>query len=249
MANKDFIVKNGITVNTNFSANSTNFNYANKFIVNSSLTYVTSNPLTVNSNTTFNQRVSVSANLTVNSTLITNNFNMTGSFTDGNNSVGTSGQVLLSNGSSVYWSDTAGLIIANNNLSGTFYFPMSNSPAGGLWTSASIVPSKISFDATTGTLNSTTFNSISDASKKTNVKSIESPLKIINNLRGVSFIWKDNNLPSLGVIAQEVEKVLPELIHENDEKIKSVNYNGLIAVLIESIKVLEEKVKNLENYK
>jgi hypothetical protein len=67
----------------------------------------------------------------------------------------------------------------------------------------------------------------------------------------VNFEWKENNKPSAGVIAQEVEKVLPELV--NGEDTKTVNYNGLIGLLIEAIKdqqsqinSLKEEIKNLK---
>ena len=49
----------------------------------------------------------------------------------------------------------------------------------------------------------------------------------------------------MGIIAQQVEKVLPELIN-NTSSHKAVNYNGLIAVLIESIKELKQEIKELK---
>ena len=59
-------------------------------------------------------------------------------------------------------------------------------------------------------------------------------------IRGVTFNWKETNRGSAGVIAQEVEKVLPELV--NGEEIKTVNYNGVIGALVEAFKEL--KVEN-----
>jgi hypothetical protein len=49
----------------------------------------------------------------------------------------------------------------------------------------------------------------------------------------------------LGVIAQELEKVIPELV--SDTNPKTVNYNGLIALLIEAVKHQEERISHLEN--
>jgi hypothetical protein len=63
----------------------------------------------------------------------------------------------------------------------------------------------------------------------------------------VNYNWKDSGKYTLGVVAQEVEEVLPELISTDGEGYKSVNYNGLIGVLIESVKCLQEKVEELEN--
>jgi hypothetical protein len=63
-------------------------------------------------------------------------------------------------------------------------------------------------------------------------------------LNGVTFNWIDNNRPSVGVIAQDVEKVFPELVNQTDPK--SVNYDGLIGLLIEAVKELKIKVEILE---
>ena len=64
----------------------------------------------------------------------------------------------------------------------------------------------------------------------------------------MKFVWKELGPPSVGVIAQDVEKVLPELVSERgDTGAKSVNYNGLVGVLIEAVKELSARVSKLEN--
>ena len=64
----------------------------------------------------------------------------------------------------------------------------------------------------------------------------------------MNFTWSETNKLSLGVIAQDVEKVLPQLVSErSDTGTKSVNYNGLIGVLIESVKEISQRVKELED--
>ena len=88
------------------------------------------------------------------------------------------------------------------------------------------------------------YDATSDINLKTNILKIENPIEKINQLNGVSFTWKATNKKSLGVIAQEVEAVLPELVHGNDPK--TVNYNGIIGVLIEAIKEQDIKIKELE---
>jgi hypothetical protein len=70
-------------------------------------------------------------------------------------------------------------------------------------------------------------------------------LDVVNQIDGVSFIWKSTGKKSYGVIAQEIEKILPELVETNDG-VKSVNYLGLIAFLINSVKELDQRVKDLE---
>ena len=52
-------------------------------------------------------------------------------------------------------------------------------------------------------------------------------------------------LPSVGVVAQEIEQVLPELVTETDGT-KTVNYNGLVGVLIEAVKELQTEVEELK---
>lgn len=88
-------------------------------------------------------------------------------------------------------------------------------------------------------------NSNSDESLKTNIKTIENSLETIKSLRGVSFDWKETGCGSYGVIAQELEKVLPELVKGDD--IKSVNYNGLIGILIEAVKQQQEQINILKS--
>ena len=94
-----------------------------------------------------------------------------------------------------------------------------------------------------GVTTSTDFNTTSDQNLKTNIQTIEDPLEKIVQIRGVNFEWKENNKPSAGVIAQEIEKVLPQLVNGSDTK--TVNYNGLIGLLIETVKEQQKQIDNL----
>ena len=78
----------------------------------------------------------------------------------------------------------------------------------------------------TGVTTSFDFNSTSDIRLKTNIKKIENHIEKILQINGVTFNWKKDNRLSVGVIAQEIESVFPELV--NGEDPKTVNYNGLI---------------------
>ena len=89
-------------------------------------------------------------------------------------------------------------------------------------------------------------NSTSDINLKKDIEVVTSATEILNQLRGVKFTWKENDEKSVGVIAQEVEAILPELVR-GEEGDKSVNYSGLIGVLIESVKELSARVEELEN--
>lgn len=98
------------------------------------------------------------------------------------------------------------------------------------------------YNPSSGILASTDFNSTSDITLKENLSPVQNALALINNLNGYTFDWKDRNRSSIGVTAQDVEKYLPQLVTEiNDHK--TVNYNGLIGVLIEAVKELSKKIE------
>ena len=90
------------------------------------------------------------------------------------------------------------------------------------------------------------FNSTSDVNLKKDVKVIDDPVAKVLQLNGVSFNWTDTGQSSAGVIAQDVEKVMPEIIRDNPTGYKSLNYNGLIGLLIEAVKEQNETIKSLE---
>jgi hypothetical protein len=103
-----------------------------------------------------------------------------------------------------------------------------------------------------GVITCTDLNSTSDKDLKYDIRKVENSISLLNEINGVEFKWKSNDKPSIGVIAQEVEKVLPELIGGGETK--SVNYNGLIGVLIEAVKTqqiqideLNSRIERLEN--
>jgi len=96
----------------------------------------------------------------------------------------------------------------------------------------------------TGVVTATDFNSTSDIRLKTNIKRIEDPLAKVIRIEGVTFDWKEWNKPALGVIADQVEEVIPELVQGTDPK--TVNYNGLIGLLIEAVKEQQTQIDNLK---
>jgi hypothetical protein len=72
------------------------------------------------------------------------------------------------------------------------------------------------------------------------VSQIKNPIDTLNKIYGYEFIWKETQKTSYGVIAQEIEKVLPSIV--NDGEYKTVNYNAIIPFLIEAIKELNRKL-------
>ena len=105
---------------------------------------------------------------------------------------------------------------------------------------------EVEFDSSGNIVADGNITAFSDVRLKDNIETIENGLAKVNELRGVSYS-KDNK-KSIGVIAQEVEKVLPEIVitGKTEEKLKSVDYGRLTAVLIEAVKELSARVKELE---
>jgi len=94
----------------------------------------------------------------------------------------------------------------------------------------------------------------SDERLKNIISGIESPVERLEKLKGVKFEWKTDEYPEkglpegahYGLIAQEVEKVFPEMVGEDNEGYKTLSYNELIPVLIEAIKEQEKTIKEQE---
>ena len=98
----------------------------------------------------------------------------------------------------------------------------------------------------------------SDVALKENIVNIPNPLEAIKKLNGVLFDWKKSYIDErggedgyfvrkkdVGVIAQEVEKVLPEAVAQRSDGIKAVKYDRLTCLLIEAVKSLSDKVDSL----
>jgi hypothetical protein len=99
----------------------------------------------------------------------------------------------------------------------------------------------------TGDIEAANFNTTSDVRLKDNIETIDNSYDIMNNIRGVSYTMFDK--PQVGVIAQEVEAVLPEVITQNTQGYKSVAYGNMVGVLIEYTKDLEKRITALEEKK
>uniref|UniRef100_UPI003719BC41 tail fiber domain-containing protein n=1 Tax=Halobacteriovorax sp. XZX-2 TaxID=3157721 RepID=UPI003719BC41 len=95
----------------------------------------------------------------------------------------------------------------------------------------------------------------SDERFKENVETIIDPLHKVNSLRGVTFDWKTDEFPernfpkekTVGFIAQEVEKVQPELVKTGQDGYKSVQYGNITALLVEAVKSISSKIDKLFN--
>ena len=96
------------------------------------------------------------------------------------------------------------------------------------------------------------YGSPSDKKLKENIKPISLALDKVTKLQGVTFDWKKsdsmlNIKEDIGFIAQDVQKVVPELVRKNSNGLLSMRHQGVVPMLVEAIKELEARVKELEN--
>ena len=82
----------------------------------------------------------------------------------------------------------------------------------------------------------------SDAKLKTEISSIDNALDIVGKLRGVNYKWLSNGQADIGVIAQEVEEVVPEVVKTSEDGTKSVDYGRLVSILINAVNELKEEI-------
>lgn len=87
----------------------------------------------------------------------------------------------------------------------------------------------------------------SDVRLKCNFTPLLDPINKVKKLNGLKYDRKDIDLTQNGLIAQDVQKVLPESVKEDDNGTLSVAYNGVVALLVEAVKELTERVEELEN--
>ena len=91
----------------------------------------------------------------------------------------------------------------------------------------------------------------SDIRMKEDIKPLDNPLEKLDKIKGVKFKWNDihkdfKGKKDIGVIAQDVEKVLPEIVTTRDTGYKAVDYQKLSVLLIESVKELKKEVEELK---
>ena len=94
----------------------------------------------------------------------------------------------------------------------------------------------------------------SDEKLKENIQVVDGALEIVSQLNGVTFDWKKGGKQSAGLIAQNVEKVFPRAVEEveelnSEDTYKTVDYNQIIGLLVESVKELKAEIEELKKHK
>ena len=162
-------------------------------------------------------------------------------------SVGTSGYYLQSTGSGLQYAAVSGGSTITATTTNTSYYLVGTSPTTGTLSTASIsTTSPIFFNASTGALTAVSHVSSSDERLKQNIETIADALVKVETMRGVTYLR--NGIREIGVVAQEVERVVPEVVQtaEGEYGYKSVSYGNMVGLLIEAVKELSAEVKELK---
>ena len=98
-----------------------------------------------------------------------------------------------------------------------------------------------------GTVNATgEINTSSDFRLKNNIEKISNALEKINKMEGVTFKWNNNNSKvNIGFIAQEIQKIEPNLVRTGENGYLVLNYNGIIPILVEALKEQQKQINSL----
>lgn len=100
----------------------------------------------------------------------------------------------------------------------------------------------------TGTVTAPAFNSTSSIRFKENIAPIDDALSIVNKLQGVTFDWKESGQSDIGVIAEQVNEVIPQFVSKDETgDPQAVEYGKFTSILIEAVKQLAKRVEELEN--
>jgi len=96
-------------------------------------------------------------------------------------------------------------------------------------------------NATTGRLKANSVVTYSSRQLKTNIEDIKDPINKIMSLRGVSYNWKDSGQPDIGLVAEEVKNIIPEVVHDSKDYM-ALDYSRLTSILIEAVKAQQSQI-------
>lgn len=185
---------------------------------------------------------------------------------------GNAGDVLTTDGSGNLTFSDLTIEVSNQTADTATYYPLLSTSNSGSISSVDTSSSKLSFQPSSGTLtvtdlsvtdisatdgtfsndltvtNSLSAGSITETSSislKTDITNIENSIDIIGKLRPVSYTRKSTGIKEIGLIAEEVEKIIPEVITNNGEY-KAISYSRLTALLINAVANLQQEIDRLK---
>jgi len=161
-------------------------------------------------------------------------------------SVGTSGYYLQSTGSGLQYAAVSGGSTVTPTTTNATYYIVGSSATSGTLTAYISNTNAVSYNASTGALTAVSHVSSSDERLKQDIETIADALTKVETMRGVTYLR--NGIREIGVVAQEVERVVPEVVHTEDGEYgyKSVSYGNMVGLLIEAVKELSAEVKELK---
>lgn len=133
-----------------------------------------------------------------------------------------------------------------HNAARLVYFFLNDSSTCGLY-DASGAFTRWSSDASGNFTAAGNITAYSDETLKANIQTIDNALDTVVKLRGVRYRRKDNGEFGIGVVAQEVQQHVPEVVHTNEDSLLSVSYGNMVGLLIEAMKEQQEKITSLES--
>jgi hypothetical protein len=136
------------------------------------------------------------------------------------------------------------------NLTGISSFAVANSANNRVLTSVDAsngnAEANLTFDGSTLTV-AGTINETSARRFKENIVSLEDSLSKTLQLNPIEYDWIKDGKHDIGLIAEEVNEILPDLVHKEDGEIQGIHYSRLTAILIRAVKELTARVEELES--
>jgi len=102
-------------------------------------------------------------------------------------------------------------------------------------------------DSTYGVVKAHSMVTYSDETLKTNIQPLESALETVNKLQGVSYDWKSDGSHDLGFIAQDVNKVVPQIVYGTGDGDLGLDYSKLTSILVEAVKEQQAQINDLKS--
>ena len=136
----------------------------------------------------------------------------------------------------------AGATLANDAVTNSDLNVVFTGLKTGALTTANVAEGVFTFNPSTGIAKATQFTATSDRTLKEDIETINGALDTVKSLRGVTYKWVNNKNDGLGLIAQELEEIVPAAVETDPKGVKSINYNALIGILVEAIKELSNRV-------
>jgi hypothetical protein len=161
---------------------------------------------------------------------------------------GTADATTFLRGDQTYAVVSSGITLTDDTSTNSTYYPLLTVNTSGSISAANVSSTKLTYNPSTGNLVATIHYASSDARYKDDVVVIPNALGKVTQIRGVTYVRNDiaDKSRHAGVIAQEVEAVLPEVVSTNNEGYKLVAYDNMVGLLIEAIKELKAEVDALK---